>query len=77
MEEAYVFRISHHMSRNVLGVSFTYIHFHDDISSLEISIYNCAKPLHTYAAAEISIKKSKPRQAVPERVGYYITHIDL
>ena len=58
LEEKYVFKISHRMSRNVLWVSFTYTHFHNDISSLEISIYNCAKPLHADAAAEISIRKA-------------------
>lgn len=78
-EETYIFKIFLFISRNILWVSSIYIHFHNDISSLEISVYNSSKPLHADATAEVSIKKQarECEQVVPGRAGYYITHIDL
>lgn len=58
MEDPYVPRISHFHFMNVLEVSLTSIYFHNDIGNPEISIYNCAKPFHTDATAEVSIKKA-------------------
>jgi hypothetical protein len=41
-----------------MRILLTCIYFHNDFDSLEISIYNCGKALHTDAAAEVSIKKA-------------------
>lgn len=78
MEETYVLKLS--TSRNVLRVSFTYTISVMTLAARKLVFTILLQPFIKMLPLKSASKRANQEQceqAVPQRVGYYITHIDL